>query len=126
MESTTASGRRAEEVAQKWLEDKYGLRMIAKNWRTRTCEIDLIMQKGNDFVAFVEVKYRASNYGGGGIDSITKTKLRKMYHGANEWTAKQTELGLLDDEIEMRLSAIEISGSDFKITKFIPTIYYDR
>jgi putative endonuclease len=57
--SRKEKGKQAEEIAEKYLISK-GYKVLAKNYRTRFGEIDLIVQKGNTLV-FVEVK---SNFSG--------------------------------------------------------------
>ena len=58
------SGADAEQLGQKFLQSK-GLVFVAKNFRTRRGEIDLIMLD-NKVLVFVEVRFRSSvNYGSG-------------------------------------------------------------
>jgi len=56
--STVAKGQRAEELALRYLQRR-GLRLIARNYRCRVGEIDLVMMKSG-VVVFVEVRSRAS------------------------------------------------------------------
>jgi putative endonuclease len=56
------TGRKGEEQAAKILEEK-GMRILTRNFRSRTGEIDLIAQDG-DTIVFVEVKaWSALDYG---------------------------------------------------------------
>lgn len=57
--STVAKGRRAEELALQYLQGK-GLRLIARNYRCRVGEVDLVMTQAG-IVVFVEVRSRASS-----------------------------------------------------------------
>ena len=52
-----------------------GLRCLARNYRCRLGEIDLIMQDG-DTVVFVEVRQRRSARFGGAAASITRPSRR--------------------------------------------------
>ncbi len=52
--STTRKGARGEEAAASYLESK-GWNVLARNFRTRLGEIDIIARRG-DLVAFIEVK----------------------------------------------------------------------
>ena len=52
--STARKGARGEEAAASYLESK-GWNVLARNFRTRVGEIDIIARRG-DLVAFVEVK----------------------------------------------------------------------
>ena len=57
--STAAKGRRAEDLALQFLKDR-GLRLIARNYRCRVGEVDLVMTQAG-IVVFVEVRSRASS-----------------------------------------------------------------
>ena len=57
--STTDKGRRAEDLALEHLE-RQGLELIARNYRCRAGEIDLVMQQAG-LVVFVEVRSRTSS-----------------------------------------------------------------
>ncbi|MEP7083731.1 MAG: YraN family protein [Betaproteobacteria bacterium] len=70
------SGVAAEELAARYLAAR-GLRVVARNFRCRFGEVDLIMQDG-DALVFVEVRLRRSNRFGGALASITHAKQRKL------------------------------------------------
>jgi putative endonuclease len=65
-----------------------GLRLLARNFRCRCGEIDLIMQHG-DTVVFIEVRARRSAAFGGAAASITASKLRKIQLTAQYWLMQQ-------------------------------------
>lgn len=69
-------GNEAEDLALAYLQAA-GLVLIARNWRCRLGEIDLIMQQHQTLV-FVEVRYRRSARYGGAMASITPAKQRKL------------------------------------------------
>lgn len=81
--STTSTGRDAEDAAGQYLV-KLGYAILAQNWRTRWCEIDIIAKKANT-IYFVEVKYRKSHSWGDGLDAITPKKLQQMTFAAEMW-----------------------------------------
>jgi len=54
-----------------------GHEIIARNWKTKLCEIDIISVKERTMY-FTEVKYRKNANQGGGIPAITPAKLKKM------------------------------------------------
>lgn len=81
--NSTSIGRKAEETVAKHLQ-KEGLKLVAKNWRNRFCEIDLVMTKGDE-VYFIEVKYRSSDKQGSGFEYITPKKLKQMKFAAEYW-----------------------------------------
>jgi putative endonuclease len=74
-------GRRAEALAAAYLEAR-GLRVVARNWRCRFGEIDLIARDG-PMLVFVEVRARTSRSHGGAAESITAAKRRKLVAAAN-------------------------------------------
>lgn len=69
-------GFKGEDIACEYLE-KQGYRLIERNFRTRTGEIDLIMSQG-PFLIFVEVKTRRSSLYGDGRESITRQKQTRI------------------------------------------------
>ena len=81
--STTAVGKEAEEVVADYLKTN-GHKIIAKNWRSRWCEIDIISSK-HGCVYFTEVKFRGSKLWGDGFSYITPKKLKQMHFAAEFW-----------------------------------------
>jgi putative endonuclease len=74
--STVARGRRYEEAAEHFLLDQ-GLRTLAKNFRCRAGEIDLVMSDRGT-LAFVEVRYRARGALVSPLETITPAKQRRI------------------------------------------------
>ncbi len=70
------SGSLGEEVALSWLE-RSGYEILAKNWRTKYFEVDLVVKK-DDLVGLIEVKTRSSDYFGGGVAAINQSKLKHL------------------------------------------------
>lgn len=109
--TTFDTGRQAEAVAADFLKRK-GCAIVAQNWRTKFCEIDVIAQRGK-VVYFCEVKYRRTNLQGGGLDYITPKKLQQMKFAAEAWVHLAGWKG------EYQLCAVEVSGPDFQITNVV-------
>ena len=105
-------GDKAEDVAVDALV-RQGHVVVARNWQTRYCEIDIITQKGGVFY-FTEVKYRSRTTQSDGLDAITAKKLEKMRLGAELFAKEQ---GL--DEHELRLAVVAVSGGDYRITDYL-------
>lgn len=105
------SGKLAEQKAAEYLE-KQGYEIVATNWRTRVCEIDIVAQKNNT-VYFVEVKYRKNQAWGSGLEYITKSKLRQMNFAAEVWIGQNNWRG------ECALAAVEVEGEAYTITAFL-------
>lgn len=76
-------GRDAEERARVFLEDN-GLRLLARNYRCRFGEIDLVMQDG-DALVFVEVRLRRSVSFGGGLTSVDGAKRNRLIATAHHY-----------------------------------------
>lgn len=111
----TEKGRKAERAAALYLEMR-GYEIIEQNWRRPRCEIDIVAKK-DDTVYFVEVRYRASNNQGGGLESITQAKLKKMQRSAWYWTEETEWHGPYQN------SAIEVEGPDYQILSFIENAF---
>lgn len=101
---TTDLGRQAEQVVADHLRSK-GYKIIARNWKNKYCEIDIVCQKASTMY-FIEVKYRSSVGQGTGFDYITAKKQKQMGFAANYWCAANSWTG------DVLLMAAEVSGSD--------------
>jgi Holliday junction resolvase-like predicted endonuclease len=102
---------KAETAGADLLEQR-GFEIIDRNWKTKVCEIDIIAQR-QGVVYFVEVKYRSSDFQGGGFEYITANKLHKMNFAAEIW--KQTYKWSGD----YRLMAAAVSGPDCEAIELI-------
>jgi len=76
-------GTEAEERAAIYLQQQ-GLKLLARNYRSRFGEIDLIMRDGASLV-FVEVRMRKSERFGGAAASITPAKRQKLALTAEQY-----------------------------------------
>ncbi|HZD52436.1 MAG TPA: YraN family protein [Woeseiaceae bacterium] len=74
-------GRRAEELALRHLESQ-GLALVAKNFRCRLGEIDLVMRMSRSLV-FVEVRSRASSRFASPLESVDWRKQQKLIRAAS-------------------------------------------
>lgn len=74
------SGRRAEDCALRHLQ-RSGLKLIARNFRCRLGELDLVMEHGTHLV-FVEVRMRRNSRFGGGGASVNQAKQRRLTRAA--------------------------------------------
>ncbi|WP_423190880.1 YraN family protein [Agromyces ramosus] len=76
-------GRRGEQLAVDHLEAR-GMHVVARNWRCRLGEIDIIARDGRDTV-FIEVKTRTSHDYGHPFEAITPLKLARLRRLAIAW-----------------------------------------
>lgn len=58
-----------------------GHKIVARNWKTKYCEIDIVSQFG-DNLYFTEVKYRRSVDHGDGLAAITPKKIKQIRFAA--------------------------------------------
>ena len=79
------TGDAAEDIAARFLEQA-GLSIVARNWRCRGGEIDLIARDGATSV-FVEVRMRRSEAFGGARASVTSAKQRRILRAARLYLA---------------------------------------
>jgi putative endonuclease len=80
------SGAAGERAAERLLVQG-GLRIVARNYRTRMGEIDLVAQDG-DVLVFVEVRLRAGERFGGAAASIGPAKQRRLAAAAQLYLAR--------------------------------------
>lgn len=113
--NSTETGRKAEAAARVYLEMRR-YQIVEHNWRRPRCEIDIIAKKDN-IIYFVEVKYRFNDNQGGGLEAITKTKLKQMQYAAKTWVEEHKWQG------QFCLAAVEIAGSNFVVMGFIDNVY---
>ncbi|MGZ4693492.1 MAG: YraN family protein [Acidimicrobiales bacterium] len=78
-----ALGAAGEAQAAAWYEAN-GYEIVARNWRCRDGEIDLIVRRQRTIV-FCEVKTRTSTAFGTPAEAITRAKREKLRHLAARW-----------------------------------------
>lgn len=80
-------GELAEQQAYHYLLGQ-GLTLLARNFRTRRGEIDLIMEQGETLV-FVEVRFRTSDQFGGAAASVDRHKRQRLIAAAKAYLQQQ-------------------------------------
>jgi putative endonuclease len=79
-------GERAEALAARFLEAR-GLAIVARNYRTRLGEVDLVAREGATLV-FVEVRARAGAAFGGAAASVDARKQRRLVAAARHFLSR--------------------------------------
>lgn len=102
--TTRQIGDKGEQAAADWLAAS-GHEIIARNWRTRYCEIDIVSVKG-EVLYFTEVKYRKNDDFGDGLAAITAKKQRQMRFAAELFLAGKPEYS----GMAAKLLAASVSG----------------
>lgn len=103
---TAARGRDAEQQAARHLL-AHGLTLLARNYRSRHGEIDLIMQD-RDSTVFVEVRYRAHARFGSAAESVDRHKQSRLVACAQHFLQAHPRRA----RQPCRFDVITISGSD--------------
>ena len=86
-----ALGTRGEQAVTYWYCAR-GYELVARNWRCREGELDLVVRWGRTFV-FCEVKARTSTRFGAPVEAVTRAKQVRLRHLAARW---------LEDEATVR------------------------
>ena len=81
-----ATGIGGEELAAAWL-TRHGWTIIARNWRCREGEIDIVARDPTGVMAVVEVKCRRGDGFGHPLEAITRDKVRRLRRLAAAWAA---------------------------------------
>lgn len=94
MRAKDRTGLMGEERAAEYL-DSCGHSVLARRWRSRTGELDLVTRDGDELVA-VEVKTRRGTGYGHPFEAVTAQKLRRLHRllaefasGQAHWPAKR-------------------------------------
>lgn len=84
---STKQGQEAEALVVEYLQAN-GHSILARNWRNRWCEIDIVSstgKRGNQTIHFVEVKYRRDDRHGQGVEYVTPGKVKQLKNAALHW-----------------------------------------
>lgn len=82
-------GIRGEEAVARWYFER-GYEVVARNWRGRAGELDLVLRRGS-LVAFCEVKTRSSTAFGTPAEAVTPLKQRRLRRLAGQWLSEQSD-----------------------------------
>jgi len=99
-----AVGQAAEQAACRHLE-RAGYRPVARNFRSRLGELDIVAIEG-DVLALVEVRYRSRRDFGGAAASITAGKRARLVRAAQALLKRHPELAGLP----ARFDVVEVDG----------------
>jgi putative endonuclease len=78
-----ALGVAGEDLAAAWYVER-GYEVLARNWRCRDGELDLVLARGRT-VVFCEVKARSSLAFGSPLEAVTAAKRRRIRLLASRW-----------------------------------------
>lgn len=107
-----AKGNVGENIAAMYLRLKL-YKILERNYKASTGEIDIIAKKNNTFV-FVEVKYRKDASKGLPREAVTPVKQAKIRRTAEYYLMEKK---INEFNAEIRFDVIEILGKDIKHLK---------
>ncbi len=112
-------GIHGERTAEKHLMG-LGYRILARNWRWRKGELDLVAKQGEEIV-FVEVKARRSQTYGLPEESITRSKQQKLIQTATAYLSSENRH---DAEWRIDVIAIEMEqdGSVIRLEHIVSAV----
>ena len=91
-EISAARGKAGEDAVCAYLEEK-GYKILARNYRKKGGEIDIIAQEA-DTAVFVEVKTRKYGAMDSGTGAMTKAKMRRIIATSEQYMREHKELDL--------------------------------
>lgn len=101
------TGSRGEALAADFLLEK-GFELVAKNYRYKHAEIDLIVKRDN-LLVFVEVKTRKSSSFGEPESFVDEKKAAKIFEGADHYIFENNWNGNIRfDIISVKLEAVPV------------------
>lgn len=106
------AGSRAETVAATYIES-LGHTLLARNWKTKYCEIDIVSQHAG-IIYVHEVKYRRDGRWGDGLSALTAKKRHQVMKAARMYVQF---MGLHDQDI--RLMAVALSGEPPQVQDYL-------
>ena len=105
MKDNKTLGGRGEDLASGYLQRK-GYRILARNYRNVYGEIDIIARVRST-ICFIEVKTRADDSCGSGIEAISKYKMGKISRAAAGYL---TDNDLWDSEARFDVVAVRLEN----------------
>jgi len=110
-------GRAAEDAAARFLEARC-LRILARNYRCRSGEIDIVAETADGVIVIAEVRLRASSRYGGGAGSVGWHKQQRLQRATCHLLARQPALGLRP----LRFDVLDLApdGADGYRIEWIP------
>lgn len=96
-----------------------GFQIVARNWRYRHWEVDIIASRGK-FLHFIEVKTRTSHRYGKPEESITREKMNHLRNIAEEYQYQHPEWKF----IQFDVMAVTITHGELKEIFVIEDVYF--
>lgn len=100
-----------EQLAADYLTEN-GMRIVARNFRARQGEIDIIGYEGG-YLVFVEVKYRGSDTKGSALEAVNLKKQARICRTADYYRL----IHHIGDDVNIRYDVVGIQGSEITWVK---------
>ncbi|MGE3622143.1 MAG: YraN family protein [Acidimicrobiia bacterium] len=104
-------GRRGEDLAAAWYA-RHGGVVVARNWRCRDGELDLVVRDG-PWLVFVEVKARTSDRFGHPAESVTPAKQRRLRRLAMRFLDDRQGAGVG----RIRFDVVSVLGGEVRVDR---------
>lgn len=98
-----------EDLAAAWYVAQ-GYEVVARNWRCRDGELDLIVRAGRTFV-FCEVKTRTSDAFGAPVEAVNSDKQQRLRRLAARWLEDDAPLR----PTEIRFDVASVMGGEIDV-----------
>lgn len=99
-------GQQGEELVAVWLQTK-NAQVLHYRWRSRQAEIDLIAQKKDGTILFIEVKTRNNrNWDANGLLAVDVQKQAKIIHGAQMFLGLNPDLAVQPCRFDVALVSL--------------------
>lgn len=115
--NTTEKGSLAEDHALFYLE-KQGLKLISRNYRAKSGEVDLIMQDQED-VVFIEVKFRQNEDQLSILETVPKWKQSRVIRAATLFLLEKQWF----DQVYVRFDVLGLIGENFEEMTWIKNAF---
>lgn len=130
-------GEQGEELVAQWLATKEA-KVLHRRWRQRTAEIDLIAQKADGLLLFIEVKTRGQgNWDSNGLLAVDRHKQGKILLGAQLFLGRNPELADCNCRFDVALvqrssenlatrtlrSVVLESGEQLHLVRYLPAAF---
>ena len=103
-----------EKIASKYLEEQ-GLEILEYNYFSRMGEIDIIARE-NEYLVFVEVKYRKNNKKGSALEAVTYNKMKKICRACDYYLLTHG----YSDAVSVRFDVVAIEEGHLK---YVPNAF---
>jgi len=104
--STTEHGRIAEDIAHDYLNSRFGLVLLERNYRTPHGEIDLIMKDG-DTTVFIEVRSRTKQSFLDALETIDRRKCMRIINSSEYYLQRQSSNY---NNVKCRFDVVTLTG----------------